>query len=155
MSLNPVTTKKMTNLQVLSHASKSLYSPSFLVPFIKQTLWNSCLKILVEPHYERNHDQFAKYSQTLWDHGSKEGFCWWLSEWHFGLLTVKFLLTQITTHKMASFGKYCHTPQNHRSLLILLCLRSEQHFGAFTVKLSLNLIMREMMADLQNSVTRP
>ena len=72
------------------------------MPFIKQTLWNSYLKILVKPHYERNHEQFPKYSQTLRDHRSHEVFCWWASEWHFGLLTVKFLLNQITTHKMAS-----------------------------------------------------
>ena len=71
--------------------------------FIKQTLWNSYLKILVEPHYKRNDDQFAKYSQTLRNHRLQKVFCWWLSEWHFGLLTVKFLLNQITTHKMASF----------------------------------------------------
>ena len=69
---------------------------------MKQTLWNSYLKILVKPHYERNHDQFPKYSQTLREHRSHEVFCWWASEWHFGLLTVKFLLNQITTHKMAS-----------------------------------------------------
>ena len=75
---------------------------NFLVPFIKQTLWNSCLKFLVEPHYERNDDQFAKYSQTHWDHCFQEVFCWISSEWHFRLLSVKFLLNQITTHKMAS-----------------------------------------------------
>ena len=95
-------TKYMTNLQVLSHASWSSHSPSFRVPFMKLTLWNSYLKILVKPYYERNHDQFPKYSQTLRDHRSHEVFCWWASEWHFGLLTVKFLLNQITTHKMAS-----------------------------------------------------
>ena len=46
-------------------------------------------------------------------------------------------------------------PENHRSLLLLLCLPSERHFGVLTVKLSLNPIMTKMMADLQNSVTRP
>ena len=68
------------------------------MPFIKQTLWNSCLKFLVEPHYERNDDQFAKYSQTLRNHRLQKVFCLWLSEWHFGLLTVN----QITTHKLGS-----------------------------------------------------
>ena len=72
------------------------------MPFIKQTLWNTYFKFLVDPHYERNHDQFANYSQTLRDHCSKEMFCWWSSQWHFGLLTVKFLHNQITTHQLTS-----------------------------------------------------
>ena len=86
------------------------------MPFIKQTLWNSYLKILVKPHYERNHDLFAKYSETLRDHRSQEVFSWWSSEWHFGLLTVKFLLNQITTHKMASLKNIAT-----RLTIIVLC----------------------------------
>ena len=92
----------MTNLQVQSHASLSSNSRGFLLPFIKQSFLNFYLKILVEPHYERNDDQFAKYSRRLRNHLLQKVFCCWLSEWHFGLLTVKFLLNQITTHKMAS-----------------------------------------------------
>ena len=122
----------MTNLQVLSHASESLYSPSFLVPFMKQTLWNSDLKILVKPHYERNDDQFPKYSQTLWDHRSKEVFCWWSSEWHFGLLTVKFLLNQITTHKMASLVNIVT-----RLRIIVLCFSYCAYHQNDTLELSL------------------
>ena len=106
------------------------------MPFIKQTRWNSYFKFLVEPHYERNDDQLAKYSQTLRDHRLQKEFCWWSSEWHFGLLIVKFLLNQITTHKMASLENvdtclkiivlcysYCAYHQNDTfELLLLNCL---------------------------------
>ena len=31
------------------------------MPLIKTTFWNSYFKIFIEPHYEGNDDQFAKY----------------------------------------------------------------------------------------------
>ena len=101
------------------------------MPFIKQTLWNSYLKILVKPHYERNHEQFPKYSQTLRDHRSHEAFCWWASEWHFGLLTVKFLLNQITTHKMASLENIVT-----RFRIIVLCYSYCAYHHIDTLELS-------------------
>ena len=73
---DPVRTKTKTNIcKVLSHASQSSHSPSFLVPFIKPTVWNSYFQILVEPHYEGNDDQFAKYCQTPQNMRFKKVFC--------------------------------------------------------------------------------
>ena len=56
---------------------------------MKPTFWNSYIKILVEPHYEGNDDQFAKYCQTLRNHRFQEVFCCWSSERHSGALPVK------------------------------------------------------------------
>ena len=98
--------------KVLSHASQSSHSPRFLVLFIKRTFWNSYFKILVEPHYEGNDDQFAKYCQTLRNHRFQLTFVnhryqltlWCLpSERHFEAVTVKLSLNAITTKKIADF----------------------------------------------------
>ena len=85
----------------MSHASQSSFSPSFLVPFIKTTFCNSYFKILVEPHYEGNDDQFAKYSQTPGNHRFQEVFCCWSSERHFGAPTVKFAPSPVVAQNMA------------------------------------------------------
>ena len=85
---SPLGPKRWPICKVLSRASQSSFSPSFLVPFIKPTFWTSSFKILVEPHYKGNDDQFAKYCQTPRNHRSQEVFCCWLSVRHFAYLSV-------------------------------------------------------------------
>ena len=46
-----------------------------MVPFIKLAFWDSYLKIIVEPHYKVNDDQFAKYYETPPNHRFQEVFC--------------------------------------------------------------------------------
>ena len=88
--------------KVLSHASQSPHSPSFLVLFIKRTFWNSYFKILVKPHYEGNDDQFAKYCQTPRNHRFQEECCCWSLEGHFGAISLKFQPNPILTQNMTN-----------------------------------------------------
>ena len=123
MSLNPVRTKKKTIIcKVLSHASKSSHSPRFLVPFIKPTFWNCYFQILVEPHYDGNDEQFAKYCPTPRNNRFQEVFCCWSSVRHFGALTVKFAPNPIVAKNMANFLKHCHRPFIHCFPLVYLCV---------------------------------
>ena len=71
--------------------------------FITTTFWNSYFKILAEPHYEGNDDQFAKYTtlNLRFDHA----FLCFLSLSAFGAFTVKFSLNRITAQKMAGLQK--------------------------------------------------
>ena len=162
--------------KVLSHASQSSHSPSFLVPFIKPTFWNSYFKILVEPHYEGNDDKFAKYCQTPWNHRFQQVFCCWSSERRFGTLTVNFAPNSIVAQNMANL-------QNTLTGLLFTVFRwsicaynvsnilESLLWNVYLTKLRLirwpvwkilshaselwlNPIMTQKMADLQNSVTR-
>ena len=75
----------------MSHESQSSFSPSFLVPFIKPTFWNSYFKILIKPHYQGYDDQFTKYCQTPRNPHLQKVFCCWSSERNFGVLTIEFV----------------------------------------------------------------
>ena len=64
----------MTNWQSTVIRLSIFVSPSFLMPFIKPTFWNSYFKILFERHYQGNDDQFPKYYQTPRNHRFQEIF---------------------------------------------------------------------------------
>ena len=123
------------------------------MPFIKPTVWNSYFQILVEPHYEGNDDQFAKYCQTPRNKRFKKVFCCWSSVRHFGALTVKFAPNPIVAKNMANFLKHCHRPFIHCFPLVYLCVSCKQHFGDLTVKFLPNQITTYKMASLENIVT--
>ena len=126
----PLGPKRWPVCRVLSHAPQSSFSPSFLVPFIKPTFWNSYFKILVEPHYEGNDDQFAKYWNSYFkifvepryqgklprNHRFEEVFCCWSSERHFEILTIKIAPSPILAQNMANL-------QNIVSCLLFTVLR--------------------------------
>ena len=121
--------------------------------FIKPTFLNCYFKILVEPDYDGNDDQFAKYCQTLrnhcfqgvllliiratfWSSYSENG-----AEHHFGL-------------KYGQFAKHCHRRFFHRFPLVYLCVLCKQQFGVFTEKFLVNEITTLKMASLESIVTR-
>ena len=126
------------------------------MPFIKPTFWNSYLKILVEPHYEGNDDQFAKYFQTPRNHRFQEVFCCGSSERHFGALTVKFAphWNPIVAQNMANLQNTVTGLSFTVFALVSLCVSCKQHFGVLTVKFLLNQITTHKMASLENIVTR-
>ena len=84
---------------------------------IRATFWSSYYKICAEPHSGPKCGQFAKHSHMPFIHRFALVYFCVSCKQHFVVLTVKFLLNQITTH--GQFGKYCHTPLNHRCLLLL------------------------------------
>ena len=121
--------------------------------FIKPTFLNCYFKILVEPDYDGNDDQFAKYCQTLRNHRFQGVLLliiratFWSSysengaKHHFGL-------------KYGQFAKHCHRRFIHRFLLVYLCVLCKQKFGVFSEKFLVNEITTHKMASLENIVTR-
>ena len=69
---------------------------------IRATFWSSYYKIRAEPHCGPKYGQFAKHSHRPFIHLFPLVYLCVSCKQHFGVLTVKFLLNQITTYKMAS-----------------------------------------------------
>ena len=67
---------------------------------IRATFWSSYYKIRAEPHSGPNYGQFAKHSHRPFIQSFPLVYLCVSCKQHFGVLTVKFLLNQITTHKM-------------------------------------------------------
>ena len=121
--------------------------------FIKPTFLNCYFKILVEPDYDGNDNQFAKYCQTLRNHRFQGVLLliiratFWSSysengaKHHFGL-------------KYGQFAKHCHRRFIHRFPLVYLCVLCKQKFGVFSEKFLVNEITTHKMASLENIVTR-
>ena len=133
------------------------------MPFMNPIFWNFYFKILVEPDYEGNDDQFAKYCQTPQNNRFQEVFCCWSSVRHFGALTVKFAPNPIVAKNMANFLKHCHRPFIHCFPLVYLCEFAKycqtprkhrfQQFAVLNIKVEPNLILAQNMANLHNTVT--
>ena len=89
---------------------------------IRARFWSSYYKIRAKPHSGPKYGQFAKHSHGPFIHRFPLVYFCVLCTQHFKVLTVKFLLNQITTHKMASLENivtrglqnFCHTPLNYR-----------------------------------------
>ena len=77
-------------------------------------------------------------------------FCCWLSERHFGCLTVIFAPNAIVAQNMANLQNTVF----HGFPLVYLCVLCKQHFGVFTEKFVLNQITTHKMASLENIVSR-
>ena len=63
----------MTNLQ--STVTRFFIFTELFGAFYQTDILDSYFKILVESHYERNDDQFAKYCQTPRNYRFQEVFC--------------------------------------------------------------------------------
>ena len=110
--------------------------------------WTSYYKIHAEPHCVLKYGQFAKHRRRPFiQRFPLVYFCVSCTQ-SFGVLTAKFLVNQITTHKMASLENIFT-----RLRIIVLCyfylviwyLSSKHHFGAVSVKFSLNSITTQKM----------
>ena len=114
------------------------------MPFIKPTFLNCYFKILVEPHYKGNDDQFAKYCQTPRNHRFQEVFCRWSSERRFGALTAKFAPNSIVAQNMANL-------QNTVTglLFTVFCWSICAHHVSNILQ-----VTTHKMASLENIVTR-
>ena len=87
--------------QILSHASKSSFSASVLVLIIKANFLSSYGEICTEPHRGPKHGQFETHCHRPLIHRFPLLSLCVSCKQHFGVLTVKFVLKEITTHKMA------------------------------------------------------
>ena len=100
--MNPITKETMTNFQILSNAAESSCSGSILLLIISATFWSSYCEILAKPHCGPKYGPFLKHCHRRFIHRFPLVYLCVSWKQHFGVLTVKFLLNQITTHKMAS-----------------------------------------------------
>ena len=114
------------------------------MPFIKPTFFNCYFKILVEPRYKGNDDQFAKYCQTPRNHRFQEVFCCWSTERRFGALTAKFAPNSIVAQNMANL-------QNTVTglLFTVFCWSICAHHVSNILQ-----VTTHKMASLENIVTR-
>ena len=69
---------------------------------IRATFWSSYYKIRAEPDCGLKYGQLAKHSHRPFIHRFLLVYLCVSCKQHLGVLAVKFLLNQITTHKMAS-----------------------------------------------------
>ena len=70
---------------------------------ISATFWSSYCKVRAKPHCGSKYDQFLKHCHKPFIHRFSLVYLCVQRKQHFGVLTVKFLPNQITTHKMARF----------------------------------------------------
>ena len=89
--------------KILSNAAESSFAGSILLLIISATFWSSYCEILAKPHCGPNYGQFQKHFHRRFIHGFPLVYLCVSWKQHFGVLTVKLLVNQITTHKMASF----------------------------------------------------
>ena len=98
---------------------------------IRATFWSSYYKIRAEPHSGPNYGQFAKHSHRPFIHRFPLVYLCVSCKQHFGVLTVKFLLNQITTHKMASLENIVTSLR-----IIVLCYSYSAYHQNDTLELS-------------------
>ena len=87
-----------------------------LLLIIRATFWSYYFSVHAEPHSDPKYDQFAKHSHKPFIHRFPLVCLCVSCKQHFGVLAVKFLLNQITTHNMASLENYVT-----RVRIIVLC----------------------------------
>ena len=100
--LSPITKETMTNFQ---NTAKRLGTVVFRKCFDanhQSEIFSSYCEIRTESQFGPKYDQFSKHCHRPFIHRFAMVFLCVLCKQHFGVLTVKFLLNQITTHKMAS-----------------------------------------------------
>ena len=97
---------------------------------ISATFWSSYCEIRAKPHCGSKYAQFLKHCHKPFIHRFPLVYLCVQRKQHFGVLTVKFLPNQITTHKMAKFENivtslrmtvlcYCYSAYNHNYNKIL------------------------------------
>ena len=140
--MNPITKETMTNLQnTVKRLGIIVFSKYFAALIIRATFWSSYREICPELHCDPKYGQFAKHSDRPFIYRFLLVYLCVSCKQHFGVFTLKCLLNQIMTHKMASLENIVARLRIIRSFLLLWCLPSERHFRAFTVKLWLNPII--------------
>ena len=97
---------------------------------IRATFWSSYYKIRAEPHSGLKCGQFAKHSHRPFIHRFPLVYLCVSCKQHFGVLPVKFLLNQITTHKMTSLEKVVT-----RLRIIVLCYSYSAYHEKDTLEL--------------------
>ena len=117
--LSPVTKESMTNMQNTTNASESSFWGSVLLLIIRATFWNSYYKNCAEPHSGPKYGQFAKHCLLPFIHRSPLVYLCVTCKQLFVVLSVKYLLNQITIHKMASLENIVT-----RFRIIVLCYSS-------------------------------
>ena len=101
--MNPITKEAMTNLQnTVKRLGIIVFSKYFAALIIRATFWSSYREICPELHCDPKYGQFAKHSDRPFIHRFPLVYLCVSCKQHFGVLTVKSLLNQISTHKMAS-----------------------------------------------------
>ena len=83
---------------------------------ISATFWSSYCEIRAEPHFGQKYGQFASYCHRSFIHRFPLLYFCILCTQHFGVITVKFLLNQSTTHKLAILENIAT-----RLIIIVLC----------------------------------
>ena len=115
----------------MSNAAESSFSGSILLLIISATFWSSYCKILAKPDRGPKYGPFLKHCHWTFIHCFPLVYLCVSCKQHFEVLTVKFLLNQITTHKMASLENiltslrviilfYCYSAYHQNDILELL-----------------------------------
>ena len=112
----PLRRKRWPICEILSNAAESSFSGSILLLIISATFWSSYCEILAKPHCGPKYGPFLKHCHRRFIYGFPLVYLCVSWKQHFGVLTVKFLLKQITTYKMASFENIVTTLR-----IIILC----------------------------------
>ena len=86
----------------LSNAAESSFWGIILLFIIRATFWSFYCEIRAEPLCGLNYGAFAKHCHRPFIHRCPLVYLCVSCKQHFGVLTVKSLLNQISTHKMAS-----------------------------------------------------
>ena len=97
---------------------------------IRATFWSSYYKIRAEPYCCPKYGQFAKHSHRPFIHLFSVVYLCVSCKQHFGVLTVKFVLNQITTDKMTSLEKVVT-----RLRIIVLCYSYSAYHKKDTLEL--------------------
>ena len=100
-SLTPLQRKRWPISKILSKALESSFSGSVLLLIIRAPFWSSYCEIRAEPHCGQKYGQFPKNCHRPFIHRFPLVFLRVSCKQQSGVFTEKFLLNQITTHKMA------------------------------------------------------
>ena len=125
--LNKITTHKMASLRNIVTNFGIIVFRLFSCFVIKTTFWSSHGENCAQPHCGRRDCQFSKHYHMPLFYRFPLVCCCASCKQHFGALTVKFLVNEILTHKVATLKNTVTSRQNHRSLLDLGCLPSERN----------------------------
>ena len=112
------------------HAFESSFFLRFLVLFIRTRFCRSYIKIFGKPNCALKYCQFAKHCHRSLIHRFLLCYLCLSCKQHFGVLTVKCFLNQITTHKMASLENIVT-----RLRIIVLCYSFSACHQNYTLEL--------------------
>ena len=152
--LNPITKGTVTTIQTIVKrfgiiVFRKCFAADHQSDILELLLWNSRPISIVAQNMANLEDTvthllFTVFALVYWYVSCKQNF---------GVLTVKFLLNQITTHKMASLQNIVT-----RLKIIVVCYSYSAYHQSDTLEHlpwnCHNPIMTQKMADLQNCVTR-